>query len=89
MSHYYSRIQGHRGEATRCGTKSSGITATATGWDIGGDIDVKFSPQLQTDIVYLYRTGGSNKRTRTLVAAFANINGVPTCINTNYPELLI
>lgn len=32
MSHFYSRIQGNRGEATRCGSKASGITAWAQSW---------------------------------------------------------
>mgnify|MGYP003319583727 CR=1 FL=1 len=32
MSHFYSVIQGNRGQATRCGTKDSGIRATAASW---------------------------------------------------------
>ena len=32
MSHFYSIIQGNRGHATRCGTKDSGVTATAASW---------------------------------------------------------
>lgn len=32
MSEFYGRIQGSRGEATRCGSKSSGIEATAETW---------------------------------------------------------
>ena len=32
MSHFYSVIQGNRGQATRCGTKDSGVTATAASW---------------------------------------------------------
>ena len=38
MAHFYSVIQGNRGKATRCGSKSSGITATAASW--GGAITV-------------------------------------------------
>ena len=33
MSHFYGTLQGSRGEATRCGTKRSGIEATAASWD--------------------------------------------------------
>src|SRR5262249_13144506 len=33
MAHFYGRLQGSRGEATRCGTKSSGIAATVRSWD--------------------------------------------------------
>ena len=32
MSHFYSRTQGARGPATRCGTKSSGVQVVAAGW---------------------------------------------------------
>jgi hypothetical protein len=32
MSHFYGVLNGSRGEATRLGTKSSGMTATAASW---------------------------------------------------------
>lgn len=32
MSEFYGRLQGLAGEATRCGSKSSGIEATAETW---------------------------------------------------------
>lgn len=32
MAHFYGRIQGNRGEATRCGSKNSGINATVESW---------------------------------------------------------
>jgi hypothetical protein len=32
MSHFYGTLQGARGPATRCGTKKSGVTATAASW---------------------------------------------------------
>ncbi len=38
MSHFYGTLEGNRGEATRCGTKASGITTHAAGW--GGAIRV-------------------------------------------------
>lgn len=33
MSHFYGYIQGNRGEVTRCGTKSSGISALIKSWE--------------------------------------------------------
>ena len=33
MSHFYSSIQGGRGEATRCGHKTTGIEAMAKNWE--------------------------------------------------------
>lgn len=32
MSHFYGYLQGHRGEATRCGSANSGITSTIKSW---------------------------------------------------------
>lgn len=32
MSHFYGTLQGARGEATRCGTKSSGLIVKAASW---------------------------------------------------------
>lgn len=36
MSHFYGTMLGSRGEATRCGTKASGMEVIAAGW--GGAI---------------------------------------------------
>jgi hypothetical protein len=32
MSHFYGTVQGHRGEATRAGSKDSGIETYAASW---------------------------------------------------------
>ena len=32
MSHFYGTLQGNRGQATRCGTKNSGIQTVAASW---------------------------------------------------------
>lgn len=32
MSHFYGTLKGSRGEATRCGTKNSGLDVTAASW---------------------------------------------------------
>ena len=89
MSHYYSRIKGHRGEATRCGTRSSGITANATGWDIGGTVSVHYDPLLSTDVVSFTLTRGSNGRTTRKVASFAIVDGSLQLISTTHPEIFV
>tara|TARA_R110002051_G_scaffold325625_1_gene429489 strand:- start:906 stop:1169 length:264 start_codon:yes stop_codon:yes gene_type:complete len=43
MSHFYGKLQGSRGEATRCGTASSGMTTYAAGW--GGAVRVEVYTQ--------------------------------------------
>lgn len=35
MAAFMGRVQGHRGEATRLGSRASGITADARSWEIG------------------------------------------------------
>lgn len=32
MSHFYGVVQGQRGDATRCGSKGSGLRAVAASW---------------------------------------------------------
>jgi hypothetical protein len=32
MAHFYGTLKGSRGEATRCGTKSSGMDTVAASW---------------------------------------------------------
>jgi len=39
MSRFYGTVQGNRGQATRCGNSTSGITTEAAGW--GGCIEVQ------------------------------------------------
>ena len=89
MSHFYSHIRGNKGPATRCGTKSSGITATATGWDIGGIVSTSFNQQLQTDVVTFTLTTGSNGHSSRSIASFAVVNGQLTLLNSTYPEIFI
>lgn len=58
MAQFYASIQGSRGEATRMGTKGSGITGHIRGWDVGARVQV--SHVNGQDVVRVYRTGGSN-----------------------------
>ena len=49
MSHFYGSIKGAKGEATRCGAKTSGYHAVAAGW--GGAIDVRLEHRIQRGVV--------------------------------------
>ena len=60
MAHFIGYLQGSRGEASRLGTKKSGISATANGWNIGVTCEVSHSMGDDTDYFLVYRTGGSN-----------------------------
>lgn len=72
MAQFYGDLQGNRGEATRMGTKSSGIRAHVRGWNVGARIHVKVDRD-GNDHVYVYRTSGSNgSRSDVLIADFTS-----------------
>lgn len=69
MSHFYDSIQGNRGEATRCGTKDSGMTAHIRGWNIGVAVSL-YVDSKGRDVVQVYRTTGSSGCDRERIAMF-------------------
>lgn len=59
MSQFYASIKGGRGgEATRIGTKNSGLEGHIRGWDSG--VRVVAAHEDGKDVFYVYRTKGSN-----------------------------
>ena len=58
MSRFYASIQGNRGEATRGGTKDSGIYGHIRGWHVGARVDVD-AIEDALDEVIVQITGGS------------------------------
>ena len=58
MGHFRGTVKGNRGEASRLGTKGSGLHVTANGWDIG--VEVLLWHNGEYDEVTVYITGGSN-----------------------------
>lgn len=76
MSHFYANIQGSRGEATRQGTKNSGMFGHVRGWDIGGRVEMFYNINLDRDEVRIYVTTGSNGGGREeYLGVFWNDNG--------------
>jgi hypothetical protein len=67
MAQYYADIQGNRGQATRMGTKSSGMEGHIRGWDIGARVSMYHNARGE-DAVCITLTSGSNgaKPGRTL-----------------------
>ena len=89
MAHYYGRIIGSaKTDATRRGFKSTGIEARADSWTVGARVVLKWSEQLQTDIVTLYHTTGSGSY-GSRIMSYAIIDGTFTILDTSYPEVLL
>lgn len=62
MAHFYTGISGQsRTEATRIGSKNSGITAFTNGWNSGVKIYGIYDAEKDLDIFHIYATHGSNK----------------------------
>lgn len=57
MAHFYASIQGNRGEATRMGSKGSGISGHIRGWNVGARVTC--SHENDKDVVRIYKTTGS------------------------------
>ncbi len=60
MSHFYANIQGSRGEATRCGTKNSGLSSHVRGWNVGVKVYIVYNEAEDRDEIHIEATGGSN-----------------------------
>lgn len=59
MAHFIGTVQGSGGEASRMGTKRSGLTTDACGWHVGAKVDLRHDEATGEDIVTVYLTGGS------------------------------
>ncbi|QOP65604.1 hypothetical protein SEA_SUIGENERIS_63 [Mycobacterium phage Suigeneris] len=71
MAHFYGTVQGQRGEASRLGSKNSGL-ASAQGWNVGCKVTIRHEDG--RDVVRVWRTTGSNGHgvSTKLIASFAD-----------------
>lgn len=58
MAQFRGTIQGSRGDASRLGTKNSGLTVEANGWHVG--VRVELTHEDGEDVARVYLTTGSN-----------------------------
>ena len=60
MAQFMGYVKGQRGEATRLGSKNSGLVVRANGWESG--IKVEATVDIEgRDVFWVEITGGSNK----------------------------
>lgn len=60
MAQFRATIKGQRGEASRLGSKSSGLRAEVNGWNVGVVVIAQHDYETGKDKLVVYRTGGSN-----------------------------
>jgi hypothetical protein len=60
MAQFRGTLKGNRGQASRLGTKRTGLEATANGCNIGVDIELVHNATTEKDELRVWLTGGSN-----------------------------
>lgn len=60
MAQFYANIQGNRSEATRMGTKNSGIEGHIRGWNVGAKVYMSYNEETKQDECTVYLTSGSH-----------------------------
>ena len=70
MSHFYANIRGYRGEATRMGTKSSGMYSNVAGWKGAISVRIWYDNEKDEDRYEVNHTpwygSGSGGKSRTI-----------------------
>ena len=65
MAHFRGTVKGGIGEASRLGTKNSGLVVEANGWNDGVRVEATF--ENGKNVFRIYKTGGSTNSTGILV----------------------
>jgi len=68
MSHFYGVLKGSRGEVTRCGAKSSGLSTTAASWSGAIRTEVYYDKDLDCNMFRVYETTWQGAGKNRLVA---------------------
>ena len=69
MAQFYGTISGQaKTEASRLGSKKSGISGHIRGWNQGGKVSCWYNDKNDMDMCEIYATEGSNGGSSTLVA---------------------
>jgi len=70
MSHFYATIQGDSGEASRRGTKKSGIQGHIRGWFVGFKVNC-YIDSSGFDVCEVWQTSGSKGHSSSFCVASA------------------
>jgi hypothetical protein len=68
MSHFYGVLQGSRGQATRCGTKNSGVETTAASWDGAIQVDLRYDEESDKNIYTVSQIPWHGQGVRKIIA---------------------
>lgn len=66
MAHFRGTVQGSRGEASRLGSKSSGMDVVLNGWAVG--VHVEAAHEDGKDVIRVFKTKGPYTYDKELIA---------------------
>lgn len=72
MAQFRGTIQGNRGEASRLGTKNSGLDVTCNGWHGGVSVYARYNKKTGKDEFAIYHTAGSGYGFSKLIGTVCN-----------------
>ena len=75
MARFYGSLKGQRGEATRLGTPSSGLTVKASGWDIGGRVTMDVDPEGRDRVSFEVTHGSNGSASSVHLITFVKVDG--------------
>lgn len=75
MAQFRGVVIGQRGEASRLGGKSSGLTVHCDGWNGGVSVYVDHQEDTGKDHFMVYRTGGSRRKGSDILLAEFEVEG--------------
>jgi len=67
MAQYIGFLQGGKGEASRLGHKTSGLTATVNGWNSGVKVYAFYCDERKRDVIRVEATTGSKQTGRKVI----------------------
>ena len=73
MAHFRAVISGNRGEASRLGSKASGVRSSTDGWESGVDVRGHYNSETDSDEFGIWMTGGSNGQAPSKYLGFVKV----------------
>ena len=67
MAQFIGFLQGGKGEASRLGNKTSGLTATVNGWNSGVKVYAFYCDERKRDVIRVEATTGSKQTGRKVI----------------------
>ncbi len=65
MAHFRGTLQGNRGDASRLGSKDSGLQVTCAGWRLGATCHIDYNKSKQRDEISVWIDTGSGSSYKT------------------------